>query len=86
MAISATFNVGDLSPYIEDEIDFGDLRANPHKGGEELMYVESCKLELVRKLATQHGRYELAQRKYFHQPKLQDSPLSPLKLNAPRVR
>ena len=35
MAVSTTFNVGDLSPYIEDEIDFGDLRANPLKGGED---------------------------------------------------
>jgi len=35
MAVSATFNVGDLSPYIEDEIDFVDLRANPLKGGED---------------------------------------------------
>ena len=34
ITFSATFNVGDLSPYIEDEIDFGDLRANPLKGGE----------------------------------------------------
>jgi len=34
MAVSATFNVGDLSPYIEDEIDFGNLRVNPLKGGE----------------------------------------------------
>jgi len=31
MAISATFNVGDLSPYVEDKIDYGDLRANPLK-------------------------------------------------------
>jgi len=35
MAVSATLNVGDLSPYIEDKIDFGDLRANPLKGGED---------------------------------------------------
>lgn len=35
MTVSATFNVGDLSPYIEDEIDFGDLRANPLKEGED---------------------------------------------------
>jgi len=27
--------VGDLSPYIEDEIDFKDLRANLVKGGED---------------------------------------------------
>ena len=33
MAISATFNVGDLSLYVEDEIDFRNLRANPFKGG-----------------------------------------------------
>ena len=33
MAISATFSVGDLSPHIEDEIDYGDWRANPHKRG-----------------------------------------------------
>ena len=35
MAILATFNVGDLSPYVEDEIYFGDLRENPLKGGED---------------------------------------------------
>jgi len=35
MAVSATFNVGDLSPYIKDEIDFGDLRENPLKGRED---------------------------------------------------
>jgi len=35
MAISATFNIGDLSPYVEDDIDFGDLRVNPLKGGED---------------------------------------------------
>ena len=35
MAVSATFNVGDLSPYAEDEMDFGDLRANPLKGWED---------------------------------------------------
>jgi len=30
MNISATFNVGDLTPYIEDEDDdIGDLRVNP---------------------------------------------------------
>ena len=34
MAISVTFNVCDLSPYVEDEIEFRDLRANPLKGGE----------------------------------------------------
>ena len=26
MVVSATFNVGDLGPYVKDEIDFGDLR------------------------------------------------------------
>jgi len=35
VTVSATFNVGDLSPYVEDEIDFGGLRANPLKGGED---------------------------------------------------
>ena len=35
MAIWATFNVDDMSPYVEDEVDFGDLRANPFKGGED---------------------------------------------------
>jgi len=35
MAVSTTFNVGDLSPYIEDEIYFGDSRTNPLKGGED---------------------------------------------------
>ena len=35
MVVSATFNVGDLSPYVEDEIHFRDLRANPLKGGDD---------------------------------------------------
>ena len=35
MAISVSFNVGNLSPYAEDEIDFRDLRANPLKGRED---------------------------------------------------
>lgn len=35
MVISTTFNVGDLSPYVEDEIDYGDLRSNPLNGGED---------------------------------------------------
>ena len=35
ISISATFNVGDLTPYIEDEDDnIGDLRENPLQGGE----------------------------------------------------
>ena len=40
MAVSATFNVGDLCSYVEDEIDFGDLRANPLKG-ERMMQSKS---------------------------------------------
>jgi len=35
MAISATFNVDDLSPYVEDKINYGDLRANPFEGRED---------------------------------------------------
>ena len=35
MVVSTTFNVGDLSPFVKDEIDFWDLRANPFKGGED---------------------------------------------------
>jgi len=35
MAVSTTFNVGDLSPYVKDDIDFGDLRENPFEGGED---------------------------------------------------
>ena len=35
MNISATFNVGDLAPYIKhDDEDIGDLRANPLQGGQ----------------------------------------------------
>ena len=35
VSISATFNIGDLTPYIEDEDeDIGNLRANPLQGGE----------------------------------------------------
>jgi len=34
MNIYATFNVGDLTPYIEDEDEgIEDLRANPLQGG-----------------------------------------------------
>ena len=33
MANLATFNVGDLSSNVEDNINFGNLRANPFKGG-----------------------------------------------------
>ena len=39
MAILATFNVGDVSPYVEDEIDYEDLRSNPFKGG-RMMHVK----------------------------------------------
>jgi len=35
MVVLATFDGGDLSPYIKDEINFRDLRANPLKGGED---------------------------------------------------
>ena len=35
IVVSATYNVGDLSPYVEDEIDYGDLMANSFKGGED---------------------------------------------------
>jgi len=35
MAVSATFNVGDLSPYMEDDIDYKNFRENPFKGGED---------------------------------------------------
>ena len=33
MVVSATFNVGDLSPYVKDEIDYRDLRVNLSKQG-----------------------------------------------------
>ena len=35
MAVSSTFNIGELSPYMEDEIDYEHLRANPFKGRED---------------------------------------------------
>ena len=35
MGVSATFNVGDLSPYIEDDLNLEDLRANPLEEGED---------------------------------------------------
>ena len=35
MTGSATFNIGVLSPYLEDEIGYGHLRVNPFKGGED---------------------------------------------------
>jgi len=31
MVVLATFNVGELSPYVEPEIDYGDLTENPFK-------------------------------------------------------
>jgi len=35
MAVSTTFNIGDLSPYAEDYFeDPSDLRSNPSKEGE----------------------------------------------------
>jgi len=35
MAVSATFNIGDLSPYVEDTIeDTSNLRSNTSKEGE----------------------------------------------------
>jgi len=35
MAVSATFNIGDLSPYVEDNFeDPSDLRPNPSQEGE----------------------------------------------------
>ena len=35
MAISPTFNVRDLSPYMQDDFEFRDLRVNHLKGGED---------------------------------------------------
>jgi len=35
MDVSTTFNVGDLSPYVEDDIEFRDLKANPLKERED---------------------------------------------------
>jgi len=35
ITMSATIKLGDLSPYVEDEIDFGGWRENPLKGGED---------------------------------------------------
>jgi len=35
MAIFATFNISDLSPYVEDEINSENLRVNHFKGGED---------------------------------------------------
>ena len=35
MAVSATFNMGELNPYEEDDIDFGDLRESPFKRGDD---------------------------------------------------
>jgi len=35
MAVLGTFDAGDLSPYIKDEIDFSNLIANPLNGGED---------------------------------------------------
>jgi len=33
MAVLATFNMGDLSPYVEDDFNFGDLRQILSKEG-----------------------------------------------------
>jgi len=36
MVVSATFNIGDLSPYVEDTMeDPSDLRSNPFEEGED---------------------------------------------------
>ena len=36
MAISTTFNIGDLSPYVKDTLeDPSNLRPNPSEGGED---------------------------------------------------
>ena len=36
--VLAIFNVGDLSPYVKVDINFGDLRENPLKGWEDDVY------------------------------------------------
>jgi len=38
---SATFNVEDLNPYVEDKIDYVDFRANPLKGEKDDAYQAS---------------------------------------------
>ena len=35
VSISTTFNIRDLSPYVEDDINLGTLRENPPKDGED---------------------------------------------------
>ena len=39
MGISSTFNVGDLTPYLEDEEEGDELRANHIQEGEDEMNV-----------------------------------------------
>jgi len=41
MAVSATFNVEDLSSYVEDDIGYGNLRENPFEGWEDDAYQAS---------------------------------------------
>ena len=35
MGVSTTFNVGDLTPYLDDDEDSDDLRANHNQEGED---------------------------------------------------
>jgi len=48
MAALVTFNIGDLSPYLEDEIDCGDLRENPFKKGGMMQIKAHYKLHNLR--------------------------------------
>ena len=39
--ISVNFNMGDLSPYVDDEVNYGNLRVDPFKRGEDDTFQDS---------------------------------------------
>jgi len=66
MAVSATFNVRDLSPYVEDEINYGDLRASHFKGGENDAgqgLVQATQSEERKSLLTDHPKDQFCEGK-----------------------
>ena len=45
MGVSSTFNVGDLTPYLEDEEDSDDLRENHIQEGEDEVNVMTTQVQ-----------------------------------------
>jgi len=68
VAVSVTFSVGDLSPCVEDEIDYRDLRANPLKEGEDDAYqgtVQATQSEEGKSLLTDHLKEQFYKGKQY---------------------